>query len=169
MLSRISWCAYTSSRKAASCFKRSSSVVSSAAVSSPSSRRDASFIRTLLPAPVARGRKQRACATGNRLAGPEDVGLDGVHGLPERRGNGLVVESIDFAHQERAALEAPRDIVDRLERETLAALQEPKVRDKLAALGVESMSMSSSEFDAFVEKEIAVNAALLKAIGWKPK
>jgi len=65
-------------------------------------------------------------------------------------------------------LEAPRDIVDRLERETLAALQEPKVRDKLA-MGVESMSMSSSEFDAFVEKEIAVNAALLKAIGWKPK
>jgi tripartite-type tricarboxylate transporter receptor subunit TctC len=63
----------------------------------------------------------------------------------------------------------PRDIVETLHRETLAALQEPKVRDKLAALGVESMSMSSSEFDAFVEKEIAVNAALLKAIGWKPK
>lgn len=63
----------------------------------------------------------------------------------------------------------PRDIVDRLHRETLAALQEPKVRDKLATLGVESMAMAPSEFDTFVEKEIAVNAALLKAMGWKPK
>lgn len=63
----------------------------------------------------------------------------------------------------------PRDIVDRLHRETLVALQEPKVRDKLATLGVEPMAMAPSEFDTFVEKEIAVNAALIKAMGWKPK
>ena len=30
----------------------------------------------------------------------------------------------------------PREIVDKLNRETLKALQEPKVRDKLAALGL---------------------------------
>ena len=33
----------------------------------------------------------------------------------------------------------PREIVDRLHRETLKALQEPKVKDKLASLGVEPM------------------------------
>ena len=61
----------------------------------------------------------------------------------------------------------PRDIVDKLHRETLKALQAPKVRDKLAALGVDPMVMTPAEFDAHVEKEIAVNAALVKAIGIK--
>ena len=59
----------------------------------------------------------------------------------------------------------PRDIVDKLNRETLKALQEPKVRDKLAALGFEPMVMTPAEFAAHVEKEIAVNAALVKAAG----
>jgi tripartite-type tricarboxylate transporter receptor subunit TctC len=62
----------------------------------------------------------------------------------------------------------PRDIVDKLNRETLKALQEPKVRDKLAALGFEPMVMAPTQFAAHVEKEIAVNAALVKAAGIKP-
>jgi tripartite-type tricarboxylate transporter receptor subunit TctC len=62
----------------------------------------------------------------------------------------------------------PRDIVDKLNRETLKALQEPKVRDKLAALGFEPMVMTPAEFAMHVEKEIAVNAALVKAAGLKP-
>src|SRR5688572_3350146 len=62
----------------------------------------------------------------------------------------------------------PREIVDRLHRETLKALQVPKVRDRLAALGVDPMVMTPTEFDALVEKEIAINTALVKAIGLKP-
>jgi tripartite-type tricarboxylate transporter receptor subunit TctC len=62
----------------------------------------------------------------------------------------------------------PRDIVDKLNRETLKALQEPKVRDKLATLGFEPMVMTSTQFGAHVEREIAVNAALVKAAGIKP-
>jgi tripartite-type tricarboxylate transporter receptor subunit TctC len=62
----------------------------------------------------------------------------------------------------------PRDIVDKLHRETLKALHEPKVRDKLAALGIDPMVMSPTEFGALVEREIATNAALVKAIGLKP-
>lgn len=61
----------------------------------------------------------------------------------------------------------PREIIDKLNRETLKALQEPKVRDKLAALGVDPMVMTPSEFAAYVEKEIALNAALVKAAGLK--
>jgi len=61
----------------------------------------------------------------------------------------------------------PRDVVDKLHRETLKALQAPKMRDRLAALGVEPMVMTPSEFDAHVQKEIAVNAALVKATGIK--
>ncbi|MFZ0853314.1 MAG: tripartite tricarboxylate transporter substrate binding protein [Hyphomicrobiaceae bacterium] len=61
----------------------------------------------------------------------------------------------------------PREIVDKLNRETLKALQEPKVRDKLTGLGFEPMIMTPAEFAAHVEKEIAVNAALVKAAGLK--
>jgi tripartite-type tricarboxylate transporter receptor subunit TctC len=62
----------------------------------------------------------------------------------------------------------PREIVDKLHQETLRALQAPKVREKLAALGIDPMEMSPAEFDAHVEKEIGVNAALVKATGIKP-
>jgi tripartite-type tricarboxylate transporter receptor subunit TctC len=64
-------------------------------------------------------------------------------------------------------VKTPRDIVDKLHRETLTALQTPKVREKLAALGVDPMVMTPKEFDTHVEKEIAVNAALVKATGIK--
>jgi tripartite-type tricarboxylate transporter receptor subunit TctC len=62
----------------------------------------------------------------------------------------------------------PREIVDKLNRETLKALQAPKLREKLAALGLDPMVMTPKEFDAHVQKEIALNAALVKAIGIKP-
>lgn len=61
-----------------------------------------------------------------------------------------------------------RDIVDKLNRETLSALAEPKVREKLVSLGFEPMVMTPAEFAAHVEKEISVNAALVKAAGIKP-
>jgi tripartite-type tricarboxylate transporter receptor subunit TctC len=62
----------------------------------------------------------------------------------------------------------PYGIVDKLHRETQNAVQTPKVQDKLAALGCEPMTMTPAEFGAQVEKEIAVNAALVNAIGLKP-
>jgi tripartite-type tricarboxylate transporter receptor subunit TctC len=59
----------------------------------------------------------------------------------------------------------PREIIDKLHHETLEALQEPKVREKLATLGVDPMVMTSQEFDAYVDKQVAADAALVKAIG----
>lgn len=61
----------------------------------------------------------------------------------------------------------PRDIVEILHRETLKALQKPKVQEKLATLGVGPMIMTSAEFNAYVRREIDVNAALFKAAGIK--
>jgi tripartite-type tricarboxylate transporter receptor subunit TctC len=61
----------------------------------------------------------------------------------------------------------PREIVERLYSQTLKTLQQPIVRDKLAAMGVDPMMMTSREYDALVEEEIAVNAALVKAVGVK--
>ena len=65
--------------------------------------------------------------------------------------------------------QTPREIVDKLHRETLIALQEPKTRERLATLGVDPMVMTPNEFDAHVQKEIAINAALVKEIGLKPE
>jgi tripartite-type tricarboxylate transporter receptor subunit TctC len=61
----------------------------------------------------------------------------------------------------------PREIVDKLHRETQKALQEPRVKDRLAALGVDPMMMTPTEFDALVSNETRMNAGLVKAIGLK--
>jgi tripartite-type tricarboxylate transporter receptor subunit TctC len=63
----------------------------------------------------------------------------------------------------------PRDVVDRLNRETLKALEAPKVRDRFAQMGLEPMVMTAKEFDAYVQQEIALNASLVKRIGIKPE
>ena len=63
----------------------------------------------------------------------------------------------------------PQAIVDKLHSETGKALQAPKLRERLAALGVDPMVMTRKEFDAFVQQEIGLNAALVKTIGLKPE
>ena len=63
----------------------------------------------------------------------------------------------------------PREIVATLHDETLKALQEPKVKARLAALGVEPLQLSSTAFDALVANDVAVNAALIRSIGIKPQ
>jgi tripartite-type tricarboxylate transporter receptor subunit TctC len=62
----------------------------------------------------------------------------------------------------------PREIVDKLHAATVKALQESKVQEKLATIGVDPMIMSSKDFDALVAKDISVNASLVKAAGIKP-
>lgn len=61
----------------------------------------------------------------------------------------------------------PRSIVETLHRETLKALQEPKVHARLAGLGVDPLDLTPAEFDALVRSEININAALVKAVGLK--
>jgi tripartite-type tricarboxylate transporter receptor subunit TctC len=62
---------------------------------------------------------------------------------------------------------SPREIVEKLHRETVHALQMPKVQAKLIMIGVEPMAMSTADFDARVREEIGINAALIKAAGIK--
>ena len=42
------------------------------------------------------------------------------------------------------------------------------MRDKLTGLGFDPMVMTPKEFDVHVQKEIAINAVLVKAAGIKP-
>jgi tripartite-type tricarboxylate transporter receptor subunit TctC len=61
----------------------------------------------------------------------------------------------------------PRAIIDKLNAETLKALELPAVKEKLAHAGGQPLPMKPAEFDAFIQKEIDVNAELVKASGVK--
>jgi tripartite-type tricarboxylate transporter receptor subunit TctC len=62
----------------------------------------------------------------------------------------------------------PKPIIERLNKEIVAALKVQSVADKIIALGGAPMPMTPAEFDTFVRKEIAVNAEIVKASGYKP-
>jgi len=66
-----------------------------------------------------------------------------------------------------APAKTPREIVERLNRETLKALQAPKVREKLAGFGVDPMPMTPEQLASYVEREVALNAALAQQAGLK--
>ncbi|HWI15917.1 MAG TPA: tripartite tricarboxylate transporter substrate binding protein [Burkholderiales bacterium] len=57
----------------------------------------------------------------------------------------------------------PRAIVTRLHEQVMRALETPDVRSRAAKLGAEDMRMAPADFDAYIRKEIAINAALVKA------
>jgi tripartite-type tricarboxylate transporter receptor subunit TctC len=64
-----------------------------------------------------------------------------------------------------APANTPKAIVDKLNAETAKALANPAVREKLTKMGSDPMPMSVAQFGDFVGKEIALNAALVKAAG----
>jgi tripartite-type tricarboxylate transporter receptor subunit TctC len=61
----------------------------------------------------------------------------------------------------------PRAIVDRLHRETMKALKNPKVVENFKKQGIEPMPLSPTEFDALIKKEVADNIAMVKTMGMK--
>jgi tripartite-type tricarboxylate transporter receptor subunit TctC len=71
--------------------------------------------------------------------------------------NGMLVSS-----------KTPREIVQRLYRETTAVLQMPAVQQKFAPQGIEPMPLTPPEFDQLIKKEIAQNKELVTQIGLTP-
>jgi tripartite-type tricarboxylate transporter receptor subunit TctC len=63
----------------------------------------------------------------------------------------------------------PQGIIDRLYLATRAVIRAPGMQQRLADLGGDPLSMSPSEFDAYVRHEIAVGAKLVKAAGIQPE
>jgi tripartite-type tricarboxylate transporter receptor subunit TctC len=61
----------------------------------------------------------------------------------------------------------PRDVVNRLNRETVKALATAELKDRLAKIGAEPLSMTPEEFDALIRREIVDNERLVKAAGIK--
>jgi tripartite-type tricarboxylate transporter receptor subunit TctC len=67
-----------------------------------------------------------------------------------------------------APAKTPRPIVDRLNIETIKAVQTPAVKDKLRKAGVAPMPLAPGDFSAHIKAEIASNIAVAKAAGIKP-
>jgi tripartite-type tricarboxylate transporter receptor subunit TctC len=66
-----------------------------------------------------------------------------------------------------APAKTPREIVDKLNRETIKALQMPMIKEKLAKAGIEPMIMTPAEFNTRIKADIVTNGALAKAAGIK--
>lgn len=63
----------------------------------------------------------------------------------------------------------PRETVLRLQREIAAALNQPDVKERLASLGVVGAPSTPEEFSAFLRKESASLARLVRVTGVKPE
>lgn len=66
-----------------------------------------------------------------------------------------------------APSKTPRAVIDRLHQEATKAIADAGVKEKLAKNGMEPLSMTPTQLDAFVAKEIAANAKLVQAVGLK--
>lgn len=62
-----------------------------------------------------------------------------------------------------------RDVVAKLSNESVRILQQPEIRDKLLALGLESAPMTSEEFGVFFRAEVAKIAKIAAVAGIKPE
>jgi tripartite-type tricarboxylate transporter receptor subunit TctC len=61
----------------------------------------------------------------------------------------------------------PKDVVARLHRDTLRALESAEVRERLAGMGVDAVGTTPEQASAYLKSEIAKYAKVVKAIGLK--
>jgi tripartite-type tricarboxylate transporter receptor subunit TctC len=63
----------------------------------------------------------------------------------------------------------PAEVVDKISKDVNRALADPGVRERLAKLGNDTLSMSPAEFGQFVRREVEDYARVIKASGIKPQ
>jgi len=63
------------------------------------------------------------------------------------------------------AAKTPRDIVERLHKEINALVQSPEINDRIRKLGADPLSLTLTEFDAMIKRELVENAQLIKKAG----
>ncbi len=66
-----------------------------------------------------------------------------------------------------APAQTPREIVARLNAEVNRALQTAEMKERLAKLGAEPMTMSPEQYDAFLREEYNVLGEVMRAAGVK--
>lgn len=95
--------------------------------------------------------------------------ISGLPNVPTTIEAGYPDSDFDFWVGMFVPSKTPRDIVEKLYVETRKAAELPELRAQMAAIGGEPMeAMTPAEFDDYVRKEIARNAAIAKAAGITP-
>jgi tripartite-type tricarboxylate transporter receptor subunit TctC len=118
------------------------------------------YFSPLAPAlPHIRDGKLRALAIG----GPKRASL--LPDLPTTLEAGFPDSDYNFWIGLFVAARTPREIVNRLYKESTAALQLPEVRERLMRLGADPLTMTPGEFDAYIRDELRTNAVLVKQAG----
>jgi tripartite-type tricarboxylate transporter receptor subunit TctC len=96
-----------------------------------------------------------AVSTAKRAAALPEVPTTTEAGLPD--------SAYDFWVGLFLPAKTPRDIVDKLHDEAQKTLQVPAMRERLAKLGYEPMSMTPQEFETYFKADVVATTKLVKA------
>jgi tripartite-type tricarboxylate transporter receptor subunit TctC len=105
--------------------------------------------------------KPLAVSTGKRVAALPDVPTLGEAGFPEGEST--------FWLALLAPAKTPSAIVGRINAEVLRAFQSAEVKERLAKLGTEPMSMTPAESDAFIRREHEELGKVMRDAGLTPQ
>jgi tripartite-type tricarboxylate transporter receptor subunit TctC len=112
--------------------------------------------------PIKDGKvKPLAVSTGKRVAALPDVPTLGEAGFPNAEST--------FWLALLAPAKTPREIVAKVNGEVLRALQSTEMKERLAKLGTEPMSMSPAESNAFIAREYHELGKIMLDAGAKPQ
>jgi len=100
-----------------------------------------------------------AVAMPNRIAALPDVPTFAEAGLPK-------FEVAGFTGL-LAPANTPADVIEKLNAAYAQALTVPSVRERMASMGLSPTSSKPAEFNAFLERQIPLNAEILKESGAK--
>ena len=98
-----------------------------------------------------------AVSTAKRSQAMPDVPTVAEAGLPDATYN--------FWIGAFAPAKTPPQISQRIHDEIIKALDNPDVKKEIVTLAADPMPMSMKDFDAFVRKDIALNAEIVEAAG----
>jgi tripartite-type tricarboxylate transporter receptor subunit TctC len=112
--------------------------------------------------PVKDGKvKPLAVSTAKRIAALPDVPTIAEAGFPDGEST--------FWLALLAPAKTPPELVAKVNGEVLRALQSPEVRERLAKLGTEPMSLTPAESDAYIRREYNELGKVMRAAGATPQ
>jgi tripartite-type tricarboxylate transporter receptor subunit TctC len=99
------------------------------------------------------------------VSGPKRTAL--MPDLPTTEEAGYPNSAYNFWVGTLVAAKTPRPIVDRLAKEINALVQSPEIGDRIKKLGADPLTLSTTEFQAMIDRELVENAELIRKAGIK--
>jgi tripartite-type tricarboxylate transporter receptor subunit TctC len=99
------------------------------------------------------------------VSGPRRTSL--MPDLPTTEEAGYPNSAYNFWVGTLVAAKTPRPIVERLAKEINTLVQSPEISDRIKKLGADPLTLSTSEFQAMIDRELRDNAELIKKAGIK--